>query len=396
MYIQSLRDVFLKDSANRGRSMRRDRMITPQPGGTHAKLWLDKYLSFQERKDEGQTLTQPEQARSQQEEENSRLQLIREVSALPIPPIYEEFYQRWVQNLDTFGARYHEWRAKGRMIVGLGAESVLETAIALHHTYGVPYIPGSALKGLAASYLRWQSGEKWQEDAVKRQQYKILFGNTDEAGFITFFDAFYIPGKQQKGRPLQQDVITVHHPDYYKELKKAQERGKPDKLAVPSDWDNPNPIFLLSATGYYLIALAAPDLQEPEPWIKAAFDILDNALLHWGIGAKTFSGYGRMIRTSEETQETLHISSEAQSCIDNINRIPSAYFNQRINNTYKDWQKFVLVEDRVVIAKAIVKCIELEGYTQAKSKKDWYQELVRYIQEHPLGENRSSTVKKEE
>ena len=33
----------------------------------------------------------------------------------------------------------------GRLIVGLGGDNVLETGITLHHTYGVPIIPGSAM-----------------------------------------------------------------------------------------------------------------------------------------------------------------------------------------------------------------------------------------------------------
>jgi len=35
------------------------------------------------------------------------------------------------------------------LVVGLGAESVLETSLTLHRIYGYPIIPGSALKGLA-------------------------------------------------------------------------------------------------------------------------------------------------------------------------------------------------------------------------------------------------------
>nr|WP_240910782.1 type III-B CRISPR module RAMP protein Cmr6 [Thermococcus sp. MAR1] len=41
---------------------------------------------------------------------------------------------------------------KTRLVVGLGDESVYETSIRLLRNYGVPYIPGSALKGIARSY----------------------------------------------------------------------------------------------------------------------------------------------------------------------------------------------------------------------------------------------------
>src|SRR5207302_10163433 len=65
--------------------------------------------------------------------------------------------------LDDQGAKKRIAHVKGRMIIGLGDESVLETAITLHRTYGVPYIPGSALKGLAAAYVRQRLGEAWQK-----------------------------------------------------------------------------------------------------------------------------------------------------------------------------------------------------------------------------------------
>ena len=39
-----------------------------------------------------------------------------------------------------------------RLIVGLGAASVYETSMTLHHIYGIPYLPGSAIKGVTRSY----------------------------------------------------------------------------------------------------------------------------------------------------------------------------------------------------------------------------------------------------
>ena len=40
-----------------------------------------------------------------------------------------------------------------RMVIGLGNESVYETSMILHHIYGIPYIPGSAIKGVVRSYI---------------------------------------------------------------------------------------------------------------------------------------------------------------------------------------------------------------------------------------------------
>src|SRR6266568_1127356 len=201
---------------------------------THAGLWLDKYIQNHEREDT-----------------SSRRKLIEEVTVLPEPEVYKAFYELWKKRLKDFDAQTREAEVKGRIIIGLGSESVLETSITLHHTYGVPYIPGSALKGLAASYAHKRLGDSWKKGTPA---YNAIFGDTGNAGYITFFDALYMPNTSHeykgKRQALYPDVITVHHQKHYQE----------EKDASPSDWDSPNPVPFLSATGKYLIALAAPDL----------------------------------------------------------------------------------------------------------------------------------------
>src|SRR5205807_904220 len=130
----------------------------------------------------------------------------------------------------------------------------------------------------------------WKKEIKKYspsyQQYCFIFGDTDEAGVIVFLDALYEPGTGHGERALHPDIITVHHQQYYQGTENA-----------PADWDSPIPVLLLSATGTYLIALAAPDLpagEQREQWINDTFELLGLALKHQGIGAKTSSGYGRM------------------------------------------------------------------------------------------------------
>jgi CRISPR-associated protein Cmr6 len=159
--------------------------------------------------------------------------------------------------------------------INLGADSILETNIALHHTYGVPYIPGSALKGLAAHFADQHLETHWKKGNLAHE---IIFGTTETAGYVTFFDALYIPDSGKGGRALWKDVITVHHPDYY-------QTGK----TPPADWDGTTIIPFITANGSFLIALTGP-----EKWVEKAFEILELALEKEGIGAKTSSGYGRM------------------------------------------------------------------------------------------------------
>ncbi len=244
---------------------RKLRNISPRSGSTHAGLWLDKFLPEQELKGAGS-------------DGNPRAQHYKSVVRLKVPQVYHRFFEQWQCALQRLGAKTQTAQVKTRMVVGLGAESVLETSITLHRTYGVPYIPGSALKGLAASYARKYLG--WTIDS---DEYRILFGDTKSAGFVVFFDALFDPNSKQEDnkpldKPLALDVITVHHPEYYQ-----------GKNAAPADWDNPNPVPFVTAQGEYLLALAGPS-----DWVDVAFHILRLALEQEGVGAKTAVGYGRL------------------------------------------------------------------------------------------------------
>jgi CRISPR-associated protein Cmr6 len=241
--------------------MRREKLsrLTPQ-SNTNAGLWLDKFL--------GDGNDQP------------KTKLVKEVAAtIKTSDIYPAFFARWKESLQNDQTMLAEAKVEGRLAIGLGDDGVLETSITLHHTYGVPYLRGSALKGLAASFARNRIGGMWEK---KSKAYQVVFGETDEAGYITFHDALYLPGSGHNGQALHADIMTVHHSDYY--------GNKPD--APPADWDEPTPVPFLSATGKYLIAVSAP--KGCEQWRQAALDILKLALAEEGIGAKTSSGYGCM------------------------------------------------------------------------------------------------------
>ena len=56
-----------------------------------------------------------------------------------------------INNLKNSGYCVKSFKMKNdyRIVIGLGGAHVLETNMLLHHIYGIPHIPGSALKGLA-------------------------------------------------------------------------------------------------------------------------------------------------------------------------------------------------------------------------------------------------------
>lgn len=232
--------------------------------GTHTGLWLDRFVPTV-----GATA-----AASQH--------FAATLEAVRVPPGYTAAFRRVATGLAALPphTELREALVRGRLVVGLGAESVLETAITLHRTWGVPYLPGSALKGLAARAARQRLDPPWE---VTSEPYQVLFGDTTSAGHLTFHDALWIPFDTRTGtaatkQPLAFDVMTVHHPDYYS-----------GKDVPPADWDDPNPVPFLTAQGSYLVALTGPPR-----WVEVAFEILKGALAEDGLGAKTAAGYGRM------------------------------------------------------------------------------------------------------
>lgn len=258
---------------------------------THAGLWLDRYL--------------PQLAQESDAPKDAvRAHINKLLARAKVPAVYRSHYQRWTALLADLGtqnaARTAEATVDGRMIVGLGAESVLEVGISLHRTYGVPLIPGSALKGLAARHARRLANPEWNppkrasagspnmseypRDPSEGQSYRALFGDHEEAGCVVFHDALWVPPPDTKDKektrlPLDLDVMTVHHAAYYS--------AKDD--TPPADSDDPNPVPFVTAQGTYLIAL-----EGPPAWTDAAMTLLKMALRSEGIGAKTAAGYGRL------------------------------------------------------------------------------------------------------
>ncbi|MCB0182832.1 MAG: type III-B CRISPR module RAMP protein Cmr6, partial [Caldilineaceae bacterium] len=134
-------------------------------------LLLDKFNPWQQQRDGGWKLsfTVEEQRRGQGQrvEKNegeakrlwlsdsstdNRVQLVDR----PLAPnsridqaLLAAHYQRWYSTVQTLGAEHFELTSDARLVVGLGGESTLETALTLHRVHGFPVIPGSALKGLA-------------------------------------------------------------------------------------------------------------------------------------------------------------------------------------------------------------------------------------------------------
>src|SRR6266700_2237295 len=197
-------------------------------------------------------------------------------------------YARWRAMISAMGVIPFHAALDWRMAIGLGGETVLETDLTLHHLYGIPFIPGSALKGLTRAYVTgeiYPSTDIDKDDTVVKQ----IFGSQERAGSVIFFDAIPVKGQAT----FELDIMNPHYPDYY---------GKGEQ---PTNDQNPNPIIFLTVAKTAFMFALAPRSPKDQDDVKQAKDWLQKALQKYGVGGKTSAGYGYFKDIKDEQGTTL-------------------------------------------------------------------------------------------
>jgi CRISPR type III-B/RAMP module RAMP protein Cmr6 len=212
--------------------------------------------------------------------------------------LVENVYKRWQSAITAMQAQYFTATTAWHMVVGLGGETVLETDLTLHHLYGIPFIPGSALKGLTRSYVTGEiEGHKSKKIEDDDSDIQRIFGSQESAGSVIFFDALPINGKIN----FDLDIMNAHYPKYYGEKQ------------PPANNQDPNPVtFLTVADTTFLFALAPRRSKDTED-VGLAIGWLQKALKDYGVGGKTSAGYGyfQISETSAKTGKSSGQPSQA-------------------------------------------------------------------------------------
>jgi len=172
-----------------------------------------------------------------------------------------------------------------RLVSGLGTPHPFETGFIFDHTYGVPYLPGSSVKGAGRAWVKEVDG--WDPDVVR-----AVFGpDEDEAkaakeqfrptqGQVIFFDAYPIVWPK-----LEVDILNVHYKEYYEGRK-----HKP-----PADWMAPVPIYFLTIApgqAFRFAVAAKPKAPDAALLAKQAIEAVVGAASDLGLGGKTAVAYG--------------------------------------------------------------------------------------------------------
>jgi CRISPR-associated protein Cmr6 len=196
-------------------------------------------------------------------------------------------------------------KLEDKMIIGLGEHSVYETNITLHNIYGLPYIPGSALKGVLRNHIikkyyinsDTKDSKEIEKNIIKDKFFNDLFGGEKNKGNLIFIDSF-----PNKNIEIKSDIMVPHHTKYFK-----------NENDFPRDDEDPKIIkFLVVKGGNFKINIGVRneykelkikidentgiknnkeelDKKTYEEFIK---NEIKEALEFNGIGAKTSVGYG--------------------------------------------------------------------------------------------------------
>ena len=214
--------------------------------------------------------------------------------------------------------------ASAPFATGLGNEHPLENGFSFLTPYGLPYLPGSGVKGVIRKAAEELASGEWGEE--DRQGWndeiiRVLFGPGEEdpthdseplQGALRFWDVIPTPPAAIKNDKalLTVEIMTPHHSGYYQE---GDQLGK-----TPNTSESPNPISFLAVAAEARFtfhvechpARLDTGLQvQWQPLIEAAFTHAGKWL---GFGAKTAVGYGRM-RLDQDAHEKMREKQEKEA-----------------------------------------------------------------------------------
>ncbi len=254
--------------------------------------------------------------------------LVSTIANISPNDLYLLAFNRWLKTTysEEDDATFAHVSAKiaGRLYTGLSEGSTLETGVTTHHSYGMPVLSGSSIKGAVRSYTEQLFAQRDENGNIKysgkannrkiviqedkQKILNILFGkdsddedNQADAGYIIWHDAWWIPAITKKGelarnannKPFAEEVVTVHQQKYYQgELNQALDMESP----VPNQQ-------LAVQGGFYFV------LEGDAKWVQFAKMLLEKTLQEHGMGAKGSSGYGYFILDEDLDENIRHRGS---------------------------------------------------------------------------------------
>jgi CRISPR-associated protein Cmr6 len=186
----------------------------------------------------------------------------------------------------TIVGRGSPLKSSWRSVSGLGIAHPFESGFVWDWTYGVPYLPGSSIKGAARA---------WAMQCLAAHDLVVaIFGPDVSAGSLRKGDVIFFDAYPADPR-LQVDILNPHYKRYY-------EGDEP-----PGDWLSPEPAYFLTlAPGQsfeFVVGVSQgiksfpAGMKDAAELAAKAWDAVVGAAQEFGMGGKTAVGYGYFEQT---------------------------------------------------------------------------------------------------
>ena len=218
---------------------------------------------------------------------------------------------------------------EGRLAINLADGLIQNAGICLDRLFGLPYIPGSAVKGVCRhTALEKVADSQGEERVALFNKFLSVFGSSENDfgnnGELRVFSEL-LEGRSmdQKGAvdflpawPINEtnivvDLTNVHYPKYYSS-------GREGDLA--NEQPRPNPFPAVEAGAKFAFCILLNGIDRDQEILRTAKDWLKSAITERGLGAKTSAGYGWFSIDSaaldeliQEEQEALESAAKAEN-----------------------------------------------------------------------------------
>lgn len=191
------------------------------------------------------------------------------------------------------------------MAGGEGADKneEIKLGFSLDYVSGLPYIPGSSIKGvLRSAFRRYPEFIKELMDINDDKIVKLLEQEIFEDGKDVFLDAYPVKANSE-GKILAPDYITSHMADD----EKYDGLINPVPVRMMKILPSVEILFRFSLKDTILYADRIKDISEDIKLSKTVkLELFKELFLKFGIGAKTNTGYGRLIESETGTNEGIY------------------------------------------------------------------------------------------
>ncbi|MBI4026861.1 MAG: type III-B CRISPR module RAMP protein Cmr6 [Verrucomicrobia bacterium] len=199
-----------------------------------------------------------------------------------------------------------------RMMVNLAGGVIENAGIALDRCFGLPFIPGSAVKGISRNQALWEIHEAAAEKKPSLLRLAMLLfgygghdlkdnlawavgseaaakaiaaelGATELKGYACF-----LPAYPSTPPTLVVDMVNPHYPQYYSG---RRQNATDDESPVPNYFPA---VEAGSSFGFAVVLNRVPDFTDikADALLAQAKAWLQSAVTRKGVGAKTAAGYG--------------------------------------------------------------------------------------------------------